>query len=129
MFYLMMHSTHFFYDFKRKNKELFHLMTHSTHFIYSFMVSGILKKDHSHSERGNPLLPLRLAATDLLYIYHPTDRLAHTISLCYVSRGARWITGNTSLFFLAFTDFFTLEPKHSLKQTKQRSATLNIFVM
>ena len=36
-------------------KEMFYLMTHSTHFIYSYMV-----RDHSDSERGNPLPPHRL---------------------------------------------------------------------
>ena len=35
-----------------KKKEMFYLLTHSTHFIYGFIV-----KDHSDSERGNPLLP------------------------------------------------------------------------
>ena len=34
---------------------MFYLTTHSTHFIYGYMV-----KDHSDSERGNPLPPHRL---------------------------------------------------------------------
>ena len=40
-----------------ERKEIFYLTTHSTHFIYgvSYMV-----KDHSDSERGNPLPPQRL---------------------------------------------------------------------
>ena len=33
-------------------KEMFYLTTHSTHFIYGYMV-----KDHSDSEKGNPLPP------------------------------------------------------------------------
>ena len=33
---------------------MFYLTTHSTHFIYSYMASEI-GKDHSDSERGNPL--------------------------------------------------------------------------
>ena len=37
---------------KEGRKEVFYLMTHSTHFMYGYMV-----KDHSDSERGNPLLP------------------------------------------------------------------------
>ena len=63
-------------------KEMFYLMTHSTHFIYSYMVSDIWKegnalfndalntfylrlyghmvKDHSDSEKENPLPPHRL---------------------------------------------------------------------
>ena len=36
-------------------KEMFYLTTHSKHFIYGYMV-----KDHSDSEKGNPLLPHRL---------------------------------------------------------------------
>ena len=39
-------------------------------------------KDHSDSEKGNPLPPhtilFRLTARVLLYIYHPTDKIAHT---------------------------------------------------
>ena len=31
-------------------------------------------KDHSDSEKGNPLSPHRL----LFYMHHPTDRIAHT---------------------------------------------------
>ena len=35
---------------------MFYLMMHSTHFIYGYMASGIIMvKDHSDSERGNPL--------------------------------------------------------------------------
>ena len=33
-----------------------YLMTHSTHFIYGYMASDMVK-DHSDSERGNPLPP------------------------------------------------------------------------
>ena len=35
-----------------EGKGMFYLTTHSTHFIYGYMV-----KDHSDSERGNPLPP------------------------------------------------------------------------
>ena len=38
-------------------KEMFYLMMHSTHFIYGYMASDYMVKDHSDSERGNPLLP------------------------------------------------------------------------
>ena len=37
-------------------KEMFYLTTHSTHFIYGYMASDMVK-DHSDSERGNPLSP------------------------------------------------------------------------
>ena len=36
---------------------MFYLTTHSTHFIYGYMASGIMVKDHTDSERGNPLPP------------------------------------------------------------------------
>ena len=37
-------------------KEIFYLTMHSTHFIYGYMASDIWVKDHSDSEKGNPLL-------------------------------------------------------------------------
>ena len=40
-------------------KEMFYLTTHSTHFIYGYMASDMVK-DHSDSEKGNPLLLHRL---------------------------------------------------------------------
>ena len=42
-------------------KEMLYLTTHSTHFIYGHMASDIIMvKDHSDSERENPLPPHRL---------------------------------------------------------------------
>ena len=56
--------------FKEGRKEMFYLTTHSTHFIYGYMASDIIMvKDHSDSERVNPLPP---------YIHYPTDRIATT---------------------------------------------------
>ena len=57
-------------------------------------------KDHSNSERGNPLLPhgysFRLAARVLLYASsHRQDSTYH--SLCYISRGALDGTRNSSM--------------------------------
>ena len=40
-----------------KKKEMFYLTTHSTHFILRFYGVGHMVKDHSDSERGNPLPP------------------------------------------------------------------------
>ena len=69
MFYLMMHSTHFIYGYmvldiwlrtillEMREREMFYLMTHSTHFIYGYMASESMVKDHSDSEKGNPLPP------------------------------------------------------------------------
>ena len=40
---------------------MFYLTTHSTHFIYGYMASDIIMvKDHSDSEKGNPMPPHRL---------------------------------------------------------------------
>ena len=45
---------------KEGRKEMFYLTTHSTHFIYTFYMASDMVKDHSDSEKGNPLLPHRL---------------------------------------------------------------------
>ena len=42
-------------ELRVREREMFYLTTHSTHFIYGYMV-----KDHSNSEKGNPLPPHRL---------------------------------------------------------------------
>ena len=61
-------------------KEMFYLTMHSTHFIYGYMV-----KDHSDSEKGNPLPP-QLAAWVLLYApSHRQDSTCH--NFCYTSHG------------------------------------------
>ena len=43
---------------------------------------GHMVKDHSYSERGNLLPPhgllFSISSKDSFYIYHPTDRIAHT---------------------------------------------------
>ena len=53
---------------------MFYLMMHLTHFIYGYIV-----KDHSDSEKGNPLLPYMLILW-FFYMYHPTDRIGHTMT-------------------------------------------------
>ena len=45
------------YGEREREREMFYLTTHSTHFIYGYMASG---KDHSESEKDNPLQPHRL---------------------------------------------------------------------
>ena len=54
---------------------MFFLMTHSTHFILRLYGVGHMVKDHSDSERGNPLPP-----HGFFYMHHPTDRIAHTMA-------------------------------------------------
>ena len=57
-------------------------------FFFTDICRTFLVKDCSDSKRGNLLLPLHgllfpISSTDsIIYIYHPTDRIAHT------SRGA-----------------------------------------
>ena len=43
----------------KREREMFYLTTHSTHVIYGYMASDMVK-DHSDSEKGNPLSPHRL---------------------------------------------------------------------
>ena len=56
---------------------MFYLTTHSTHFIYGYMV-----KDHSDSEKGNPLLPhmlLFLINSKSYFIYTIPQTGYHTM--------------------------------------------------
>ena len=50
----MTHATHFIYSYMERKGNVFYLMTHSTHFIYGIRH---VVKDHSDSEKGNPLPP------------------------------------------------------------------------
>ena len=48
-------------QWREREIKMFYLTTHSTHFIYGYMASyGYMVKDHSDSEKGNPLPPHRL---------------------------------------------------------------------
>ena len=77
---------------------MFYLMTHSTHFIYGYMASDMVK-DHSDSEKGNPLLPHRLLLwINRVLLYAPSHRQDSTYhGLCYTSRGALAGTRNSSM--------------------------------
>ena len=44
-------------NFFQGRKEMFYLMTHSTHFYLRLYGIRHMVKDHSDSERGNPLPP------------------------------------------------------------------------
>ena len=62
---------------------MFYLMTHSTHLNLILWLYGIghMVKDHSDSERGNPLLPHGLLFpinSKGFYMHYPTDRIVHT---------------------------------------------------
>ena len=58
-------------------------------------------KDHSDSEKGNPLPPHRLVfpinSKGFFYMHHPTNRIAHTTVFVYTSRGALAGTRNSSM--------------------------------
>ena len=63
-------------------KEMFYLTTHSTHFYLRLYGVRHMVKDHSDSEKGNPLPPHRLLfpinINGSFIMHHPTDRIAHT---------------------------------------------------
>ena len=63
-------------------KDMFYLTTHSTHCIYGYMAIRHMVKDHSDSERGNPLPPhgllFQISSKVFFYMHHPTDRMTHT---------------------------------------------------
>ena len=58
-------------------------------------------KDHSDSEKGNPLLPHRLLLSinsKVFYMHHPTDRITHTMAFvtpvvehCLEREIAQWV--------------------------------------
>ena len=81
-------------------KEMFYLTTHSTHFILRLYGVGHMVKDHSDSERGNPLpihgLLFPIKQQGFFYMHHPRqDSTYH--GLCYTSRGALAGTRNSSM--------------------------------
>ena len=78
---------------------MFYLTTYSTHYLRLYGI-GHMVKDHSDSERGNPLLPYELvfsiSSKGSLYApSHRQDSIYH--SLCYTSRGALAGTRNSSM--------------------------------
>ena len=83
-----------------RRKEMFYLTTHSTHFIYGYMASKHMVKDHSDSERGNPLPPhgLLFPINARVILYAPSHRQGSTYhGLCYTSRGVLAGTRNRSM--------------------------------
>ena len=85
---------------QKGRKEMFYLTMHSTHFIYGYNGVGHMVKDHSDSERGNPLPPhgLLFPTNSKVLLYAPSHRQDSTYhSLCYTSRGALAGTRNSSM--------------------------------
>ena len=76
-------------------KEMFYLTTHSTHFYLRLYGVRHMVKDHSDSEKGNPLPPHRL-----LFLINSKGSFICTIpqtDLCYTSCGALVGTRNSSM--------------------------------
>ena len=67
---------------KEERKEMFYLTMPSTHFILWLYGIGHMVKNHSDSERGNPLplhgLLFPINSKDSFICIHPTERIAHT---------------------------------------------------
>ena len=70
------------YGRKEGRKYMFYLSTHSTHSWLYGVIQKIMVKEHSDSERGNPLPPLH----GLLFPINSKDNTYH--GLCDTSRGA-----------------------------------------
>ena len=78
---------------------MFYLTMHSTNVIYGYMASKLnyLVKDHSDSERRNPLPPLHGLLFPIL-LYAPSHRLDSTYhGFWYTSREALARTRNYSV--------------------------------
>ena len=80
---------------------MFYLTTHSTH----FRLYGVrhMVKDHSDSEKGNPLLPhgllFPISSKGSFYMHHPTDRITHTTAFVTpVVPVLFWLFANTNIF-------------------------------
>ena len=79
-------------------KDMFYFTTHSTHFIYGYMASDIyMVKDHSDSERGNPLPPhgllFRISSKGSFICIMDNTYHGH----CYTIRGALYGTRNNTM--------------------------------
>ena len=65
-----------------RKEKMFYLTTHSTHFILRLYGVGHMVKDHTDSEKGNPLPPHRLLLSinsKGSFICTIPDRITHTM--------------------------------------------------
>ena len=99
MLYLTTHLTHFIYGYMEGN-VLFNDALNAL-FIYGYYGIGHMVKDHSDSERGNPLPPHELLFpinSKGSFFYAPSHRQDNTYNgLWYTSRGALAGTRNSSI--------------------------------
>ena len=89
-----------------ERKEIIYLTMYSTHFIYGCMASDILR-NHSDSERGNPLPPLHrlhFPISNTFYMHHHTDKIGHTTAFVAPIVDRVYICSETEflLFYLIF---------------------------
>ena len=110
MFYLTTHSRHFIYGYMasniwlrtilivRKEGNILFNDALNTFYLRLYGVTDMVK-DHSDSEKGNPLLPHRLLfpinSKGSFICTIPQDSTYH--GLCYTSRGALAGTRNSSM--------------------------------
>ena len=96
MFYLTTHSTHFIYGYMasdiwlrtilivRKELRERNVLFNDALNTFYLRLYGVrhMVKDHSDSEKGNPLPPhmllLSINSKGYFYMHHPTDRITHT---------------------------------------------------
>ena len=107
MFYLTTHSTKdnsdsggknplqslhglFFLIKREREREMFYLTTHSTHFYLRLYGVSHMVKDHSDSEKGNPLPPHRL-------LFPINSKDSFICIILHTSRGALAGTRNSSM--------------------------------
>ena len=84
-------------DYRRK--DMFYLTTHSTHFYLRLYDVGHMVKDHSDSERGNPLPPHGLLfpiSSKVVFLYassHIPQPLLH--QSWRTGWNKKWLSGST----------------------------------
>ena len=97
MFYLAIHSAHFIYSYMERERNVLFNDALNTFYLRLYGVRHMVK-NHSDSEKGNPLPPHRL-----LFPINSKGSFICTIpqtgyhSLCYTSGGALARTRNSSM--------------------------------
>ena len=131
MIYVVLRKVPFFllffksYIYIKEGNVLFN-DTLNTFYLRLYGIKHMVK-DHSDSERGNPLSLHRLLFTinNKVFLYAPSDRQDSTYdSLCYTSRGALAGKRNGSTMKDRFDD-----PSHTMsKSSYQRAISCSFFI-
>ena len=103
---------------------MFYLTTRSTHFYLRLYGVRNMVKDHSDSEKGNPLLFFPISSKVFLYMHHPTYRITHTTAIV-TPVAEHWLeqeialrvhrTMNERSYHGATSRSLTFDRNHSLK--------------